>query len=197
MAATAPSTPALPAEHPVGTEASFRATYRAHFRHVWLTLRRFGVLEADVEDAAHEVFVTAWRRRADFDPARPIKPWLSGIAWRVASHARRARAARREHALDPDGQPEHAHPGPSPEQVVALRQTHARLQQALDSIELDQRVILVMHEIDGLPIPEIATSLGVPLNTCYSRLRLARRRFEAAVTRMHARDAGPGPGGRR
>ena len=63
--------------------------YTTHFRHVWHSLRRIGVPWADLEDAAHDVFVVVHRRLTDFDPERPIKPWLSGIAYRVASDRRR------------------------------------------------------------------------------------------------------------
>jgi len=37
--------------------------------------------------------------------------------------------------------------------------------------------------MDGIPMPEVAEALGVPLNTAYSRLRLARRDFQAAARR--------------
>jgi RNA polymerase sigma-70 factor (ECF subfamily) len=74
--------------------ADFDEIYRRHFPYVWRTLRRLGVAPADVEDVAHEVFVVVHRRLADFDGQRPIKPWLFGIAFRLASEDRR-RARRR------------------------------------------------------------------------------------------------------
>ncbi|HEX2671205.1 MAG TPA: sigma-70 region 4 domain-containing protein [Polyangiaceae bacterium] len=44
-----------------------------------------------------------------------------------------------------------------------------------------------MHEIDGCPIPEVADALGIPLNTAYSRLRLARQDFADGLRRERLR----------
>jgi RNA polymerase sigma-70 factor (ECF subfamily) len=51
----------------------------------------------------------------------------------------------------------------------------------LERIPLDQRAVFVMHEMEGVAVPEIARTLGISDNTCYSRLRLARDRFTKAV----------------
>ena len=55
---------------------------------------------------------------------------------------------------------------------------------ALDLLDFDRRVVLVMHDLDEVPIPEIASTLDIPLNTAYSRLRLARADVLAAVRGM-------------
>jgi RNA polymerase sigma-70 factor (ECF subfamily) len=47
----------------------------------------------------------------------------------------------------------------------------------------------VLAELETLPAPEIAEALGINVNTVYSRLRTARRAFEAAVGRYRALDA--------
>jgi RNA polymerase sigma-70 factor (ECF subfamily) len=70
-------------------------------------------------------------------------------------------------------------------------QHYARLFDAIASrtsasIELPKRAVFVMTEIDGATTPEIAEALAIPLNTAYSRLRLAREEFAAAVQRIRA-----------
>ncbi|MCB9549953.1 MAG: sigma-70 family RNA polymerase sigma factor [Myxococcales bacterium] len=166
--------------------ADFRALYDAGFRHVWLTLRRLGVAERDLEDAAHEVFVVVHRRLADYDPARPLRPWLTGIAWRVAAdERRRARHHREQLGVDPAT----ACPAPGPEQAVAAEEARALVHRALQTLDLDRRVVFVMAELDGATAPEIAEALGIPLNTAYSRLRVARQRFADAVRRLRGGEA--------
>ena len=81
--------------------ADFAAAYDAEFEGVWLYLRRLGVPAADVEDAVHDVFVVAHRRYATYDRTRPLRPWLLGIAFRVAAQWRRQR--RREVDVDEPG----------------------------------------------------------------------------------------------
>lgn len=158
---------------------SFEAIYRDHFRHVWHTLRRLGVVERDLEDAAHEVFVVVHRRLEDYDPRRPLKPWVTGIAYRVASDERR-RARHRREVFSHEGW-DARDKGDGPEEHLAATRARALVQAALSELPLDQRAAVVMHDLDGLSIPDIAHELGIPLNTMYSRLRLGRRKFTAAV----------------
>jgi RNA polymerase sigma-70 factor (ECF subfamily) len=71
--------------------------------------------------------------------------------------------------------------GPSPERVLAGEEARRQVARALEKLPLEQRAVFVLHDIDGVSAPEIARALEVPLNTVYSRLRLAREKFLAAV----------------
>src|SRR4051812_26034228 len=81
-------------------EPSFRAIFESEYSYVCRSLRRCGIRESDVEDLAHDVFLAAYVRSSDFDRSRPIKPWLFGIVFRVASHHRRRAGYRREEPTD-------------------------------------------------------------------------------------------------
>jgi len=159
-------------------DTAFAAAYDAEFEAVWLYLRRLGVPEADVEDAVHDVFVVAHRRYGTYDPSRPLRPWLLGIAFRIAAQW------RRRHRLEvsvPEPGVERPDDARAPDEVVASRQASRRLQTALAQLDIDQRAVVVMHDLNGIPVPEIATALDVPLNTVYSRLRLGRAKVTAAL----------------
>ena len=67
---------------------------------------------------------------------------------------------------------------------VARREALDLLDRALATIEVDRRAVLVLHEIEQMTAPEIARTLEIPMNTVYSRLRVARTELEAAVTRL-------------
>ena len=67
---------------------------------------------------------------------------------------------------------------------MELRQQIDLLDRVLEQLLDEQRVVFVMAEIEQFSVPEIATALGVKLNTVYSRLRLARAHFERALTRQ-------------
>jgi len=55
---------------------------------------------------------------------------------------------------------------------------------ALEKIPLPRRAVLVMAEFDDVPVREVASVLGIPLFTAYSRLRKARRELESTVRRL-------------
>jgi RNA polymerase sigma-70 factor (ECF subfamily) len=81
--------------------------------------------------------------------------------------------------------------GPSPDAQLAESEARAMLMKALDGLDLDRRAVFVMHELDEVAAPEIAAALAVPLNTVYSRLRLARADVAASIRRLRAKEPMP------
>lgn len=159
----------------------FEDVYRQHADFVWRILRNLGVPEIHREDAFHEVFVVAYRRLADYDGRAGVRAWLFGIARNVARHQRRsdARHLRRIEAAPPPP------PHPSPEEALARQEGHRLVARFLDTLTDDLRIVFVLSEIEGFSMPEIAGQLGVKLNTLYSRLSTARRRFAVFVSGGH------------
>jgi RNA polymerase sigma-70 factor (ECF subfamily) len=177
---------ALPA-HPIKIDArarTFRALYEEHVDFVWRNLRRLGVHASEVEDRTQEVFVVAHRRFDEFeDRGHGPRAWLFQIALRVASDARRH---RRRHPEDPDGGDATSKASVDPPQAdaIARREAISQLDSALETIDVGRRAVLVLHEIEEMTAPEIAQVLTIPLNTVYSRLRVARVELEEALTRQ-------------
>jgi RNA polymerase sigma-70 factor (ECF subfamily) len=165
-------------------DRAFRALYEAHVAFVWRNLKRLGVTERDVEDKVQEVFVVAHRRWGEFeDRGHGPRAWLFQIVLRVASDARRH---RRRHPIDPDGGAAQERQSIEPPQTahVARRQALDLLDRALSSIDIGRRAVLVLHEIEQMTAPEIARTLEIPLNTVYSRLRVARVELEQELARL-------------
>jgi RNA polymerase sigma-70 factor (ECF subfamily) len=160
---------------------SFNDVFGAELDYVWNSLRRLGVPERDLEDLTHDVFFRVYERWSDYDAARPIRPWLFGFAFRVASDYRRRFSNRRELLVGAQNEP--SDPGPSALDQVLRAEAMTLAQVALAGLELERRAVFVLHEVDGCPVPEVARALGIPLNTAYSRLRLAREQFHTAVRR--------------
>jgi len=165
-------------------ERAFRALYDAHVAFVWRNLRRLGVGTSDLDDKVQECFVVAHRRFREFvDRGHGPRAWLFQIALRVASDARRH---RRRHPIDPDGGIAQDRTSIEPPQVAAMARRDAMdlLDRALAPMDLDRRAVLVLHEIEQMTAPEIAETLSVPLNTVYSRLRVARQELERELARI-------------
>jgi RNA polymerase sigma-70 factor (ECF subfamily) len=160
---------------------AFRDIFRSEYSYVTNSLRRLGVREADLEDLAHEVFLAVHKRIDTYDPARPLRPWLFGIAFREASDYRRLARHHREVVTDVI---EGLDSAPLPDDAVFASQARDLVHRALDTLDLDKRSVIVMCDIDGCAVPEIAEALSIPLNTAYSRLRLARAEFTKAIRRL-------------
>jgi RNA polymerase sigma-70 factor (ECF subfamily) len=160
----------------VSAERSCFDAFQSEFDYLCRTLRRLGVPVADLEDEVHEVFLVLSRKWDQYDSSRPLRPYLFGIAFRIV--AARKRRSRREVSGNLE---ELGDTAPLPDE--ALEAAHARelVLRALDRVPLPRRAVLVMHDIDEIPMRSIADTLRLPLFTGYSRLRKARKEFEAAV----------------
>jgi len=175
---------AVPARKEESRSRVFRALYEEHVDFVWRNLRRLGVHASEIEDRTQEVFVVAHRRFDEFeDRGHGPRAWLFQIALRVASDARRH---RRRHPEDPDGGDATSRASVDAPQTdaIARREALSKLDAALETIDVGRRAVLVLHEIEEMTAPEIAQVLTIPLNTVYSRLRVARAELEEALSRQ-------------
>lgn len=153
--------------------------FREHGPFVFRVLRRLGVAEPLLDDAVQEVFLVVHRKRRDFDPRFELRVWLFGISRKVAARSRRlSERARSRHgrprspsALEPR----------TPEDQAATRESFEFLRRFLDDLGEPRGLVFVLHQLEGMTMPEVAEALGLKLNTAYSHLRLARAALREAV----------------
>ncbi|MFV8756365.1 RNA polymerase sigma factor [Nannocystaceae bacterium ST9] len=166
--------PTESAELPSG----FGDLYAAHYDFLWRCALRMGVAPTDVEDAIQETFIVALRRYdVELFRAGRARPstWLYAILHNVLrNHARgeRRRRARLERLADGEGVLVMAS-SPSAEARLGLR----LLDEFLVELDVEQRSVFVLAELEGMRGPEIAAALGLNVNTARSRLRSARLAF--------------------
>jgi RNA polymerase sigma-70 factor (ECF subfamily) len=175
---------------------TFRELYDAEFPFVWRTLRRLGVRDADVDDAAQEVFMIVHRRLPEFEGRARVTTWLFRICYHVARDRSRLASARRE-VVDGSISELVADDAPSVESTLEHERDLRLLDTLLGSLEFDQRAVFTLFELEQLTGEAIAETLQIPLGTVYSRLRLAREAFRAAARRELARQRHPRPMERR
>jgi RNA polymerase sigma-70 factor (ECF subfamily) len=156
-----------------------------HYQFIWRSLRRLGVAEQGVADAAQQVFVLAAEKIATIVPGSE-RPFLFQTALRVAMSIRRAYAQRREAMVGQDLD-ELADPAPLPDDVAEHVRRRRHLDELLDALPLDLRTVLVLYEIEDLDSTEIASLLDVPVGTVASRLRRAREAFRRAAEHLRKR----------
>ena len=144
-------------------------------------LRRLGVREADLDDVTQELLIAVHRRWGDFDPSRSIRAWLFGFAFRMASDHRK-RSSNRRPSVTLDHEP--ADPRPSVDDRIEEAHRRSLLLAAMDRLDLDKRAIVTLVDLEELTMPEATAILEIPLNTGYSRLRVARSELAAALLEL-------------
>jgi RNA polymerase sigma-70 factor (ECF subfamily) len=157
------------------------ALYATELPAVYGFLVRWGARGPEVEDLAHDVFVTALKRWSTYDATRPVRPWLLGIAHRLVLDAQKKASRSREL---PGELPEVPDDGRSVEDRLREREAQAIVNEALLSLDDERRTVFIMCDVEGLAPAEVAAAMGAKLATTYSRLRVAREEFEAAVRRI-------------
>lgn len=169
--------------HVLVAKPDMGTVFEEYFDYVWHTLRHLGVRDCDLEDLAQDVFLRVCARIEDYDSAKPMRPWLFGFAFRVAADYRRLARHRLEVRWVP---PERADPERPVDQRIDVEEQRKLVLRALDRIDFERRAILVMHDVDEIPVPAIADEFGIPVNTAYSRLRLAREELAQAVVDLES-----------
>ncbi|WP_437737885.1 RNA polymerase sigma factor [Sorangium sp. So ce1335] len=199
----------LPSPSFSSARPSFETVYAAGLPFLHHALRWLGVAANDLDDMLQEIFLAAYRGLDTYEPWRyhaapraersaagppplRIKPeaalhrWLFGIAWRKTSHYH-ARAHRRREIPSGAGGSwpfDGRDPTPTPEQTLASADRAEIVTALLLKVAPERRVILVMVDVLGVPVADIARELQLKENTVRSRLRLAREDFRAAVARQ-------------
>lgn len=154
----------------------------AHYELVWRMLRRLGVLDAAVEDAAQRVMIVLAARLDDVRPGAE-RAFMVATAVRVAADFRKVRARAREH-LDAEllaAMPSHA---PLADELLDRARARVLLDVVLNQMPDELRTIFVLFELEELKMAAIAELLSLAPGTVASRLRRARAQFELAAIKL-------------
>jgi len=164
--------------------ADVTALFKEHHGFVFRVLLHLGVADADRADALQEVFIVVHRRAHEYRDQDKPRAWLYAIAARVAHDYRRRAYRRRENVTD--APPEPTQPPPQGAEL-ATREAVALAQRLLGALPPKQLAVFLLFEVEQMPMPEVATAVGCPLATAHARLRLARSRVLALVSRARLR----------
>jgi RNA polymerase sigma-70 factor (ECF subfamily) len=170
-----------PAANDVPTVLSFERIYAERFTDVLRWVRALGGMDADLDDITQDVFLVVRRKLAEFD-GKNLNAWLYTIARRQVSDYRRRAWMRRifrgtPKNPDADEAPIFVQPGADPSQLLERREMQTFLKNILNKMSLAQRTAFVLFEIESYSGEEIAELEGIPLNTVWTRLHHARKRF--------------------
>jgi RNA polymerase sigma-70 factor (ECF subfamily) len=159
-----------------GDTAALTTVYRQHHVAVRAFAQRLvGDIEA-AEDLVQDVFVALPSAAARFRGESALRTFLVSIAVNHAKNHVRAAARRRAAMTRLGREPEPAAPN-DPEHVAQKRELADRLMLALDALPLDQRVAIVLSEIEERTSTEIASIVGAPEGTVRTRIFHAKKKL--------------------
>jgi RNA polymerase sigma-70 factor (ECF subfamily) len=161
---------------------SFPELCTRYFEFVWKCARAFGSKSDEIDDVVQDVFLVVQRRHADLKDERLARSWIYSITRRVVSSQRRRKRERDSRAASDVESLVSTQQSPL---AVAEHNFEVRLlSELLDGLDERKREVFVLSEIMEMSGREIAETIGVPMNTVYSRLRAAREEFDAAAQRQ-------------
>jgi RNA polymerase sigma-70 factor, ECF subfamily len=149
---------------------------------LWRSLRRLGVAQASVEDAAQQVLVVFAQRLEDIHPGAE-RAFLFATATRVASDARKHQVRSRE-LTDSEAIDAHPSPAPSAEQLIDQGRARGLVDVILAEMPLELRTVFILFELEEMTMAAIAETLTLPAGTVASRLRRARVIFKDKASRL-------------
>jgi len=165
-----------------GDKGAFEVLVAKHQHRVFAVARGILKRQEDVEDIAQQVFVKAYFSLKRFDQRAAFSTWLYKITVNECWDLLRKRKARpliyeadfsEEQSRQFSASEQRAQTGPDTSERMAMRQ---RLESMLAQLDERDRAMLILKEVEGFSVEEIADSLGLNANTVKVRLFRARRR---------------------
>lgn len=150
----------------------------------------FGMLtrEDEARDAAQETFIAAYRNLKNFRGEAKVSSWLHRIAVNQCLTTKRRNRTRSEDYLDEEtNEHERVFVAPethSPSNTAEKGERLVIVRQAVSSLPVDLRQVIVMKEFEEMTFQEISDTLDLPLSTVKSRLYTALKQLRMKLERL-------------
>ena len=168
---------------------TLQTIYKEYFDFVWSSARHLGATGDAIDDVVQDVFIVIHHKLATLQRPEALRSWIYGIVRRTVSDYRRSRRTRDAAGMRLGAEFKLSRPSqPSPLEMAERNAELELLESVLADLDETKREVFVMVEVLEMTVPEVVQALEIPLNTAYSRLRLARQSFEEALARHEARD---------
>jgi len=129
------------------------------------------------DDLVQETYLRAFRFSHRFEPGTNLRAWLFKILRNTFLTFYRLR--EREPALAEDGVPDWDTPifHDAPEETGAAMEAHTDLERALSRLPAEFRMVLLLAEVEGMPLDEVARVMDCPVGTVKSRIFRGKERL--------------------
>ena len=168
---------------------SFDQLFHTHREAVFRFLWRLSRNAADAEDLLQETFLTAWRKRDQFDGRGSVSGWLRKTAFRTYLNEREKRERRRRLVAEsgPPDRGSSSQVAPSADTDVARADAQAflkaRVEEALAALPHNARESFVLFRYESMTCAEIGVLIGAPAKTVETRVRRATEQLARRLER--------------
>ncbi len=146
-----------------GDVEAFRTLFDATYQPLFAFVHRHIGQEQESEDIIQDIFLDIWRRRADWAPAVSVRAYLYGAARnQIASYYKRARVRSVVSGLPAELEDRGSD---GPESMVEGQELQRALQDAVDELPEQRRLVFTLYHDHGLRYREIAQVLGIAEST--------------------------------
>ena len=177
-----------------GDELAWEVLVRKHQGRICAIAFGYVGEQDEALDLAQDIFVRVYNRLHTCDDPEKFQSWLTRIARNACiDHLRRRKARPPRQDIPADEMYDLAHGGPTPEENLVASSRQRLVHRALQELSEINREIIVLKDIQGLPLEEISSLLDLPLGTVKSRSSRARIELAKAVTALGSGPRGDGP----
>lgn len=175
-----------------GDANAYDELVRRYQRQIYGVIYHMTSHHEDANDLTQEAFVKAWQALKSFKGDSSFFTWLYRIAVnRTLNHLKQRNFRASKHAMslnDLDVEAEH-HPDlvalvsdKTPRRALALEELKEKLNAAMQRLSENHRIVVTLHDIQGLPHDEIAKVLGCNTATVRTRLFYARQQLQGILS---------------
>lgn len=167
-------------------EASFEALIKPHLDRLYRLSYRLAGQKAEAEDLFQDVLVKVFPRLDELIDIEEPGAWLCRVMYNHFIDNRRKFARQRLVAVEegrlPPGQGIEEMPGKQDPEADAARDDNImRLENALEQLSDEHRLVVLLHDTEGYKLVEIEELTGTPVGTLKSRLHRARARLRGIL----------------
>jgi len=186
-----------------GQQERFNLLMQNTYRKVYNMAFRLAGNRSDAEDLTQEAYYRAYRSFGDYEGDKPFENWIFRIVTRLfldllRNRRRRVQTVSYDAPLTTGNDDvvhfEVADAAPVADQVLASQTLSEDMQTVLDSLSEEQRTLIILADVEGMPYKEISELMGKPVGTIRSRLhrthKLMKQRLEALRTMREGKPAG-------
>lgn len=160
-----------------GDQQAFALLYRRHQRPIYSLIRHLTGDDETAADLTQDTFVKAWDAMPRLRATNAFGGWLRIIATNLVrdrGRRRRPESTLTDNTFEDGPELDVADDAPLLDDQLGLQQLQHQIREAVTRLPEPQRVVVIMHHLEDVPVADIAVALDIPLGTVLSRLARGR-----------------------